>query len=748
MELDKKFDFKDREKEIYSRWEQSGFFNPDKLKAKSSKLEADRFSMVLPPPNATGTLHLGHAVMLVVQDILARFNRLIGKKVLWLPGTDHAGIATAEKVEKLIYKKEKKTRHDLGREEFLNRVDEFVEDSRDVIRKQVRAMGASLDWDRESFTLDDKRSRAVNEAFKRMYDAGLIYRGNRIVNWDPKMQTTVSDDEIEWEDGVDPFYYIKYGPFVIATARPETKFGDKYVVMHPEDKRYAEYKDGQEIELEWINGPIKATVIKDKAIDMEFGTGVMTITPWHDNTDFDIALRHDLDKEQIIDLNGKLLPVAGEFAGMHISKARPLIVEKLKEKGLLEKVDEKYSHRVAKNSRGGGMIEPQILDQWFVDVNKKFEFKKADFSTDSLEIKDGKELTLKELMQRAVREGKIKFLPERFEKIYFHWIDNLRDWCISRQLWYGHRIPVFYCSKKQEFQNHESGIMNYEEKAVVETVKPKECPVCGECEMRQDQDTLDTWFSSGLWTFSTLGWPEETEDLKLYHPTDVLETAPDIIFFWVARMILMSGFLIGDIPFKNVYFHGLLRDKEGKKMSKSANNGVDPIQVIEQYGADALRMSLIVGNAAGSDLVVSDDKFRAYRNFVTKVWNATRFVLMNYDDSLEEGELIEEDRKILDEFRVAKDGIKEHVKNFRLHLAAEEAYHYFWHTFADKIIEDLKPRLKEGGENRESAQTLIMTLLKEQLVMLHPFMPFVTEELYQQLPLKDKKGFLMIESWN
>lgn len=509
---------------IYELWEKSGYFNPDNLPTKG-----ETFSIVLPPPNVTGTLHMGHAAMLAIEDIMIRYKRMKGYKTLWLPGTDHAAIATQSKVEKELEKKEKKHRKDLGREEFLKRVETYANASHDKIINQVRKMGASIDWSREAFTLDTKRTFAVRGAFKEMYGLGLIYRGNRIVNWDLKGQTTISDDEIVYNEEKTKFYYLKYGPFIISTARPETKFGDKYVVMHPNDKRYEKYKEGEKIDLEWINGKITATIVKDESIDMEFGTGVMTITPWHSAADFDIAERHGLDKEQIIDLYGRLLPIAGEFAGMKISEARAKIVEKLKLKDLLEK-EEEYAHNITTAERTGGYVEPQIMKQWFVNVNKNFKLKVSKIPG----IKSGHETTLKEIMRKTVESGAIKIIPDRFEKTYFNWIDNLRDWCISRQIWYGHRVPVWY--------RNEEIFVGVNEPAGNGWI--------------HDEDTLDTWFSSGLWTFSTLGWPNQTQDLKMYHPTSVLETGYDILFFWVARMILMTGCLLGDIPFRTVYLHG------------------------------------------------------------------------------------------------------------------------------------------------------------------------------------------------
>ncbi|HRH25833.1 MAG TPA: class I tRNA ligase family protein, partial [Parcubacteria group bacterium] len=526
-----------------------------------------------------------------------------------------------------------------------------------------------------------------------MYDDGLIYRGSRIVNWDPKGQTVISDDEIVYEEEKSTLYYLKYGPFTIATARPETKFGDKYVVMHPEDARYKEYEHGQKIELEWINGPITATVIKDESIDMDFGTGVMTITPWHDVTDFEIAERHSLDKEQIIDKFGKLLPVAGDFAGLKINDARERIVERLREKGLLIK-DEPYTHNIATAERTGGRIEPQIMKQWFINVNKP------------IEARGGK--SLKELMREPVENDDIKILPEYFDKTYFHWIDNLRDWCISRQIWYGHRIPVWY--KGEEIY---SGI---------------EAPE-GDGWM-QDEDTLDTWFSSGLWTFSTLGWPEKTKDLETFHPTDVLETGHEILFFWVARMILMTKYVIGENPFKVVYLHGTVRDGQGKKMSKSLGNGIDPLDVAKEFGADAGRMALVVGNTPGTDTRISNDKIKAYKNFANKIWNITRFVLTQENKGELKTDLINEFNALVKETTLDMD-------NYRFYLAAEKIYAYVWHRFADEIIEESK--------GKEDYSATLYYILNNSLKLLHPFMPFVTEEIWQTL--YNGERILMVEPW-
>ncbi|OGI63670.1 valine--tRNA ligase [Candidatus Nomurabacteria bacterium RIFCSPHIGHO2_01_FULL_40_20] len=748
----KPYNAKDTEDRIYQLWEESGFFNPDVCVSKGIiKKDAEAFSIVLPPPNATGVLHLGHALEDSMQDTMIRFNRMRGKKTLWVPGTDHAAIATDSKVTKML-EKEGLKKKDIGREKFLERVDKFVADSRKTIQGQLRKMGASLDWSREAFTLDKKRNTAVNTAFKKMYEDGLIYRGHRIVNWDPKGQTVISDDETIYQEQKGKFYTFKYGPFEIGTARPETKFGDKYVVMHPDDKRYAKYKHGDKMTVEWINGPIEATVIKDEIIDMEFGTGVMTITPWHSHEDFALAEKYKLDKEQIIDRYGKLLPVAEEFSGMKISDAREKIVEKLKEKGLLVSIDENYVNRVATAERTGGIIEPQIMEQWFVDVNK------------SIPSRENK--SLKELMLEPVRDGKIKILPEHFEKIYYNWIENLRDWCISRQIWYGHRIPVWYHEPK--CITKEGADMTKCENVVVSDVEP----ACEHCNSKfvQDEDTLDTWFSSGLWSFSTLDWPfdsaqdlrpNETKDLKTFHPTSVINPGYEILFFWVARMILMSQYLLGEIPFKTVYLHGMLRDAKGQKFSKSLGNGADPIEIINEYGADALRMSLIVGIGPGMDSKFDIQKVKAYSKFANKLWNATRFVLEQTKDFNTQGSPVydEEDKKSDEELEALIEEITKEMDEYKFYIVSEKLYHYFWHTFADIIIERSKKKILEN-KNADSAKALLLNHLTTLLKALHPFMPFITEEIWQ-IMLKSRRsnsksevgtptetsGMLMVETW-
>ena len=709
----KPYSAKETEERILKLWEKSDFFNPDTCVTKGvTDKNAEAFSMVLPPPNVTGNLHTGHALMLVIEDIMVRYQRMQGKKTLWLPGTDHAAIATQSKVEKIL-EKEGKRKSELGREEFLKRVEKFAEESHDSITNQAKRMGASLDWSREAFTLDEKRNLAVKTAFKKMYDDGLIYRGHRIVNWDPKGQTVISDDELVYEERKGKFFTFKYGPFEIGTARPETKFGDKYVVMHPDDKRYMNWKHGDKLTVEWINGPIEATIIKDEVIDMEFGTGVMTITPWHSHEDFALAEKYKLEKEQIIDKYGKLLPIAKEFSGMKITEAREKIVEKLKNKRLLVSIDENYINRVATAERTGGIIEPQIMEQWFIDVNKP--------------ILSHKGKSLKELMLEPVRDGRIKIIPDRFEKIYFNWIENLRDWCISRQIWYGHRIPVWY--KDEEIY---CGIE-----------APKEVGWV------QDPDTLDTWFSSGLWTFSTLGWPENTEDFKTYHPTSVLETGHDILFFWIARMILMSQYLLNEIPFKNVYLHGMVRTADGKKMSKSlGDKAIDPLDIINKYGNDALRMAMIIGNTPGNDLKLNENDIRGYAKFANKIWNASRFVLENTQDLNIENlpALDEDDNESNIELESFIKEITKEMEEYRFSIVGEKIYHYFWHTFADILIERSKKKIMEN-KNKDSAKALLYTHLSTLIKILHPFMPFVTEEIWGLIEERKEEDLLIVNKW-
>jgi valyl-tRNA synthetase len=687
---------------IYTSWEKSGIFVADPTSSK------EHFSIAMPPPNETGTLHIGSAIFVTLQDILARHRRQQGKDVLWLPGTDHAAIATDNLVEKMLAE-QGVSKQDIGREEFVKRVKEFVGNNRDRILTQFRAMGASCDWTRSRYTLDDALNRCVNETFAKMHAEGLIYRGHRIVNWDPHLETTVSDDEVDHKEEQGTFYTLQYGPFQIGTARPETKFGDKYVLMHPDDERYKQYQSGDTFETEWINGPVMATVIKDEAVDPKFGTGVMTITPWHDLTDFEIAERHGLEKEQIIDFKGKLLPIAGEFAGMGIKEARPKIVEKLDAKGLLVKTDDKYVHNLALNSRGKGLIEPQIMLQWFVDVNRP-----------AMEWK-GQMRSLKEVMRAVVEDGDIEIIPKRFEKIYYHWIDNLRDWCISRQIWWGHPIPVWY----KDSQVH-VGLTPPEGQG-----------------WEQDQDTLDTWFSSALWTWSTLidlklaedqslslqQLLEKSQDFKTYHPTSVMETGWDILFFWVARMILATTYMTGEVPFKTVYLHGLVRTEEGKKMSKSdPETIIDPLEIIPQYGTDALRLALASGVNAGQDQRLGVSKIVDNRNFCNKLWNIARYIESTGQGGEGPQPKTPADHWILNKSSNLTDKTNKDLTNFRFSEAYQSLYHFIWDDLADWYIEASKSEVNPG---------VLRHVLDSTLVLLHPFAPFITEAIWQNLGHSD-----------
>ena len=711
------------EDRIYKKWIDSGLFNPDEcIKQGFTDEKAGAFSMVLPPPNVTGQLHTGHAYMLAIEDIATRYNRMLGKKSLWLPGTDHAAIATQSKVEKLL-SKEKIRKHDLGREEFLNKVNEFAQNSHDTIVNQVKKMGSSLDWSREAFTLDEQRSLSVRTAFKNMYEAGLIYQGDRIVNWDPKGQTTISDDEIVHEERKAILYTFKYTrdfPIAISTTRLETKIGDTAVAVHPDDTRYKEFI-GKKFDLEFTGSNISVTVVADTEVDPEFGTGALGVTPAHSSIDADIAARHNLPSVQVINEYAKIEAGNEMLDGLKTTDARLKIADWLKENDLLLE-EKEIDQNVSTAERTGAIIEPLPKKQWFIDVNKKFPFPHSQIDG----IETGQEISLKEMMAHVVKSKQINILPERFERVYFSWIDNLRDWCISRQIWYGHQIPVWYKGD----QIH------------VDTNAPE-----GD-EWTQDPDTLDTWFSSGLWTFSTLGWPEQTDDLATYHPTTILETGYDIIFFWVARMILMTGFHLGSVPFEHVYLHGLVRDGKGRKMSKSLGNAADPLDYIEKYSADALRLALIIGSSPGNDTNLSEDNVRGYRKFGNKIWNATRFVLESVEDfDFSEPKLTPEHQEYINEMEKGFADITDDMENFRYYLAADKIYHYFWHTFADVIIEKCKPLIQEGStEEKHSSQYILYYILTQSLKVLHPFVPFVTEEIWSMLPKKER-DMLMVEKW-
>jgi valyl-tRNA synthetase len=725
-ELPKHFEHKIREPEIYQRWESSGYFDPDRLPTSSTVPRTSTFCIIMPPPNANGSLHIGHALFVTTQDIMIRYKRMRGFKTLWLPGADHAGFETQVVYAKKIEKEGRKF-FEIPREDLYKEILAFTLANKAHMEGQLRALGASCDWSREKFTLDDDIRGVVYETFKMLYDDGLIYRGSRIINWCPKHQTSLSDLEIAQPETTDPFYYLKYGPFTIATARPETKFGDKYVVVHPDDPRYAQYTSGQEFDIEWINGPIRATLIKDAAMDMELGTGAMTITPWHSAPDFELAQRHNLSGEQIIDWHGKLLPIAGEFAGVHISKARAAIVEKLDKKGLLVKVEQR-THAVPVCYKCNTAIEPQVRPQWFVAMTKP-------------SARLGK--SLRDVAVEAVNKGTTTFISPRFKTEFTHWMENLRDWNISRQIVWGIRIPVWY----KDDHIH-----------VGETA-----PGTG-IGWIQETDVFDTWFSSGQWPFATLlasaspkGRELEvsaskgsvTKDFYNFYPTDVMETGWDILFFWVARMMMLGIYRTGRVPFKSVYLHGLVRDKDRQKMSKSKGNVIDPLGVAGEYGTDAVRMALISGSAAGTDPVISEDKIRGYRNFTTKVWNMAKFILMYADAVDPNASATDRDQVVLHELEKVKASITKNLDEYKLHLAAEETYHYVWHTVADKLIEEYKVRLNGSDiADKAMAATTLTKVFEECLKLLHPFMPYVTEEIWKQLPKwPGKSSMLMVETW-
>ena len=713
--LKKPYDPKTTEDRIYKLWEESGFFNPDNLPGNRK----GAFTIIMPPTNANGSLHAGHGLVMTIEDLIVRYKRMRGFKTLWLPGLDHAGFETQVVYEKQL-EKEGRTRFEIEKNDLYKEIMNFTLANSKNIKSQIRKMGASCDWSREKFTLDDDVVKTVYQTFKRMYDENLVYRGNKIVSWCPKHQTSFSDLEIKDEEKMENLYYLKYGPFVIATARPETKFGDKYVVVHPEDKRYANYKNGEKIELKWINGPITATVIKDETIDMEFGTGAMTITPWHDTADFEIAERHNLDKKQIIDENGKLLPIAGEFAGQHIKKARPLIIEKLKNKGLVEKIDENYEHVVRTCYKCGTIIEPQIKTQWFVKMKP-----------------------LAEKALEKINSKEIKYIPEHYKKITIHWLENIMDWNISRQIVWGIPIPAWFhepkcvpkLGREKDIEKCKEIIVSAEE------------PICEFCDAKyfRDPDTFDTWFSSSQWPYIVLGYPDN-DDFKTFYPTDVMETAGDLVFFWVARMIMLGLYTTEQIPFKTVYMHGMVLDAKSQKMSKSKGNVIDPMILTGKFGTDAFRIGMVIGNTPGTSLALAEERIRGYSKFSNKIWNAARFVLENTKDFAPPEKQIydAEDKKSDEELKELIREITKEMDEYKFYIVAEKLYHYFWHTFADIIIERSKKKIQEN-KNTDSARTILYTHLTTLLKVLHPFMPFITEEIWSMLP--NKNNLLMIEKW-
>ncbi len=696
-ELAKTYDPKEFEDRLYRFWNESGYFQP------SADRSAPTFSVVIPPPNVTGQLHMGHALNNTLQDIIVRAKRMQGYRTLWVPGTDHAGIATQIKVEEMLRKEKGLTRHDIGREEFLKLVWDWKGKYGSRIINQLKKIGSSCDWTREAFTMDENLSAAVKKTFVRLYDKGLIYRGLRITNWCPHCITALSDAEIDHKDTEGGFWYVRYPvvgsdeSVIIATTRPETMLGDTAVAVNPEDERY-KHLVGKMLKLPLTDREIP--VIADEYVEKEFGTGCVKITPCHDPNDFEVGLRHNLQQIIMLDDNARI-SVPGKYHGMDRYEARKAMVADLEAEGLLVKV-EKITHAVGHCYRCGTVVEPIASKQWFVKMKP-----------------------LAEPAIRVVREGDIRYIPERFSKIYLNWMENIHDWCISRQLWWGHRIPAYYCRDCGEMTVSETDV--------------KTCPKCGGTHVEQESDVLDTWFSSALWPFSTLGWPNDTQDLKDFYPTSVLVTAYDIITFWVSKMIFMGIENMEQIPFPNVFIHGLVRDSQGRKMSKSLGNGIDPLEVIDRYGADALRFALASGNSPGNDMRFSDEKIEAARNFNNKIWNAARFVLMNLDIERVElpvsSALELEDKWILSKLNTLIGEVTSNLDAYELGIALSKLYDFIWDVFCDWYIELVKPRLAaKGTPENLTAQHVIAYVLTETLQLLHPFCPFITEEIWQSLP--------------
>ncbi|HCX64924.1 MAG TPA: valine--tRNA ligase [Eubacteriaceae bacterium] len=708
--LSKSYEPTEFEQEMYQRWEEKGYFKPE------VNPKGESYTIVMPPPNITGQLHLGHAFDGTLQDILIRWKRMQGYQALWLPGTDHASIATEVKVSEKIKEEENKTKKDLGREEFLNRAWDWAEVYKKRIVNQFKKLGASCDWDRERFTMDEGCSEAVLESFIRLYEKGHIYQGYRIINWCPDCKTALSDAEVEYEEKEGAFYHLKYPiigteeALVVATTRPETMLGDSGVAVNPKDERY-QHLIGKEVLLPLVNR--KIPIVADEYVDMEFGTGAVKMTPAHDPNDFEVGLRHDLEQIRVIDDSGMMNEQAGEYQGLDRFEARKKIVEDLKKQGFLEKTEE-HEHNVGACYRCDTTVEPTLSKQWFVKMDE-----------------------LAQPAIEAVKKDETRFIPDRFSKIYYNWMENIKDWCISRQLWWGHRIPAYYCQS-----------CGY---TVVAKEMPDQCPKCGSVHFKQDEDVLDTWFSSALWPFSTLGWPEETEDLKTFYPNSVLVTGFDIIFFWVARMIFSGIEQMGETPFQDVYIHGLIRDEKGRKMSKSLGNGVDPLEVIEEYGADPLRFTIVTGNAAGNDIRWQDEKVQANRNFANKIWNATKFVLMHVEEqeipTIDEvrDDLTSMDRWIIHSMNQLTAEVTENMNKYELGIAAQKLHDFLWSEFCDWYIELVKPRLFQDGQQGLAAKATLLEVLSKALRLLHPYMPFLTEKLY--LALHPKAETIMLTDW-
>ena len=705
--LEGKYKPNEFEEKIYKNWEENGYFKP------SGNKEKGNYCIMMPPPNVTGKLHMGHALDGTLQDILIRYKRMQGYNTLWVPGTDHSAISTEVKlVEKL--KEEGIEKHDLGREKFLERAWQWTEEYGGTIVKQQKRLGCSADWSRARFTMDERLSKAVLTVFKNLYDKGLIYKGKRMINWCPCCNTSISDAEAVYVEEKTHLWHIKYKVvgedryLTVATTRPETMLGDTAVAVHPDDERYKDLV-GKKCILPIMNKEIP--IIADEFVEKEFGTGCVKITPAHDPNDYQAGLTHNLEIIEVFDENFKMGNLVPEYAGLDLLEARKKIVEKLKKLGVLVKIED-YTHNVSKHDRCGCTIEPKVSDQWFVAMK--------DLAKPAIE---------------AVKTKKTRFIPEKFEKTYFNWLDNIQDWCISRQIWWGHQIPAYYCK--------DCGAIN------VEIEKPEKCSKCGSKNLKQDPDTLDTWFSSALWPFSTLGWPEETEDLKTFFPTNTLVTGYDIIFFWVVRMMFSSLEQMGEVPFKDVFIHGIVRDSQGRKMSKSLGNGIDPLEVIEKYGADSLRYSLISGTSAGNDMRFIPEKLESAGNFGNKIWNAAKFVLMNLEDCDKdflnsdiqelESTLQLEDKWILSKLNTLSKEVAINMDNYDLGVALDKIYTFIWNEFCDWYIEIVKTRLYDKeNKTRKTAQYVLNKVLGDALKLLHPFMPFVTEKIYKQLYNKDE----------
>lgn len=701
--FEKAYDPQETERRIYNMWEEGGYFKPEFNKNKS----AVPFTIIMPPPNANGRLHAGHALFLTLEDIMIRYKRMRGYRSLWVPGADHAGFETQIVYEKKL-EKEKKSRFDLTKQELYQQIYNFTMENKKYMEDDIRRLGASCDWDRARFTLDPDIIDNVQKTFVQMYKDGLIYRGKRPVNWCTKHQTSLSDVETVSEERVDPLYYIKYGPFTLATVRPETKFGDTAIAVNPNDERYKEYV-GKEIEIDTLLGKTKLKVIADSFVDPEFGTGVVKVTPAHDPNDFEMGERHNLEIKEVIDQYGKLNENTGPYQGMKVTAAREKVAEDLGTAGLLELIDKKYIHVVKTCYKCGTVIEPRVMDQWFVKMEE-----------------------LTKMASKAYQDGELTFIPPQYGKVFDHWMNNPIDWNISRQIVWGIPIPAKICPGCAEGYPHDG-------------TAPSQCTKCGK-ELVEDTDTFDTWFSSGQWPLLVLNYPDD-EDFKTYYPTDVMETGYDLVFKWVPRMVIFGLYKTGKAPFHTVYMNGLVNDAKGKKMSKSKGNVISPIDLVEKYGTDALRMGLVYANAPGNDLALSEDKIKGQKHFANKMWNASRFVVSNTKDySAENIELTKKDEEYLKKLNETIKDVSEDMDAYRFHLASEKAYHYFWHTFADQIIEETKERIKNGTEKEKtSAQYALITILTTSLKLIHPFMPFVTEEIWQLLPFT--QGTLIVEPW-